>query len=205
MKTLFLLGLLFASFAHAALAEETLLAGNTDHGWSVSPAVKFTAFDDDFAVLAGGEVSWIINHSFALGAGAYGLTTEHHPGSVLAGYLWTADQSRTEMGYAGMTLRYVGLSDRVLHPTFDLLIGGGELDAHRNVEGWYREDDVDNSKVDGFFVLEPSVNAEINIVRFMRADVGAGYRFVSGITEWSFSNGDVGGPSVTLMLKFGRF
>jgi hypothetical protein len=175
------------------------------HGGFGGPAVKFTQFNGDFGLLVGGQGGWIINHTFALGAGGYGLVTDHHPMSVPAGYPWAADQSRTDMGYGGVILSYIGMSDQLMHPTLDVLIGGGSIHGHRNDLGWDYDDEYDHMNSDAFFVLEPTANVELNLLSFMRFNAGAGYRIVSGVSEWGFSNEDVSGFSGSLGLKFGKF
>ena len=62
-----------------------------------------------------------------------------------------------------------------------------------------------NPEPDRFFVVEPTVNAELNLMSFMRLDIGAGYRVVSGVSEWGYSNSDVSGASASATLKFGKF
>jgi hypothetical protein len=48
-------------------------------------------------------------------------------------------------------------------------------------------------------------HAELNLTTWMRADLGAGYRFVSGISINGLSNSDVAGPVAGLTLRFGSF
>jgi len=36
-------------------------------------------------------------------------------------------------------------------------------------------------------------------------DVGAGYRFVSGVESYDLTDSDIGGPSLNVTFKFGRF
>ncbi len=217
MKRILIMAFLFTMLAQVSLAEETLMCGGMGHGgsdgmhhgMSIGPTVKFTSFNGKFAVLAGGQIGMTLDQSFMIGGAMYGLATEHHPSTVPVGYLGTPDETFTQMSYGGMVLSYIGLAGQVLHPTFDLLIGGGEVrqdwndDQWRNwnANGYYPH----HHNGDGFFVVEPTVNAEINVAPFMRADVGAGYRVVSGISEWGLSNSDVGGPTASVALKFGKF
>ncbi|NIN69246.1 MAG: hypothetical protein GTO63_32105, partial [Anaerolineae bacterium] len=54
---------------------ETLIEGDVRHGGFGGPVVKFTEVNNEFGVLVGGRGGWIINDSFVLGAGGYGLVT----------------------------------------------------------------------------------------------------------------------------------
>jgi hypothetical protein len=43
------------------------------------------------------------------------------------------------------------------------------------------------------------------VSRFFRIHFGASYRFVSGAGKFDLTNEDLGGPSLVLALKFGKF
>ena len=56
--------------------EETLISGQLEYGGYGGPVVKFTTINNDWEVMVGGRGGWIINHSFVLGGGGYGLVTD---------------------------------------------------------------------------------------------------------------------------------
>ena len=60
-------------------------------------------------------------------------------------------------------MEYILNSDKVLHATVYLLIGAGGV-SHRSSYN-YDEHMIDNG--DEFFVCEPAVNAELNILSFI--------------------------------------
>ena len=65
--------------------EETLLSGKLQSGGFGAPTVKFTLIDGLGAVLVGGYGGWLINHSFLIGVGGYGLANAisyHSNGTV---------------------------------------------------------------------------------------------------------------------------
>ena len=116
--------------------------------------------------------------------------------SVLTGQ---AESSRTEMFWdrRGNKAARVGNwkwveSDR----------GSGLFDLSTDISEAH---DLSDDKPDVFFVLEPAVNIEINITSFLRIHLGAGYRFISGIEKYNFTNSDFSGPSGNFTLKFGMF
>jgi hypothetical protein len=200
----FILILLFT--AGGALAEEhNLFSGKLEHGGYGAPVVKFTQINGKFAVLAGGQGQWIINHTFALGGGGYGLSGEQDYNPSRPDYRSMYPDHRTNFSYGGVILSYIGESDQMLHPTFDLLIGGGSVDLLDRHEWDMHDDHVYHSYHDGVFVLEPSINAELNLVRFMRADFGVSFRLVSGVNRFGYHNSDFGGVSGNIVLKFGKF
>ena len=208
MRYSILLSLFILSFVNPSPAEQALLSGKITHGGYGAPVIKFTSINGESAVLVGGQGGWIINHTLAIGGGGFGLATEHHPEMVYATTPWSKDELRTSVGYVGVMLSYIGMSDQLLHPTLDVLIGGGELHedfANDSFEHdqWEEEDhDCPSSE---FFIVEPTISAELNIVSFMRLNAGVGYRFVDGVDSWGFSDSDISGLSVSTMLKFGKF
>jgi hypothetical protein len=56
-----------------------------------------------------------------------------------------------------------------------------------------------------YFIVEPGLNIELNLFRFMRIAVGGTYRFVSGLDMANLGNRNLSGPTANLMFKFGRF
>ncbi len=189
--------LIFCSFNYAQ--EETLLGtGEIDHGGFGGPVVKFTSINDQFGVLVGGRGGWIINHSFVIGGGGYGLVNE-----VEGTQLLNERKMFLNFGYGGFEMEYIMNWEKIAHSSVYLLIGGGGVN-HRDRT---REMDWnwDNDETDVFFVIEPAVNFELNIVSFFRLGIGASYRFISGVDDSGLTDKDLSGPSAMLTFKFGKF
>ncbi|RPH93861.1 hypothetical protein EHM69_09055 [candidate division KSB1 bacterium] len=209
MKRILVLILLLL-VASAAFAEEQILfSGKMESGAWAAPVVKFSSFSDQFAVLAGAQGGWIVNHRGLLGLGIYGLATKHRPPQDpyrydLYGYDFYRVSTRAEMFYAGAIFGYVVESNKLLHTTFDVLVGGGALTLsdEKGEDDFYNGNDYPN---DGFFVAEPSIAAEINMTTYFRMNIGMGYRFVNGANSWGFNNSNTSGPVGTIIFKFGKF
>ena len=98
----------------AAHAEETLFDGNITHGWFFGPAWKMTSLNGETTHLSGGRGAWIINHTYMLGFGGYGLDSEKEaPGNASrilgqTGLEWM-------FRYGGFEFEYVGKSDEHIH------------------------------------------------------------------------------------------
>jgi hypothetical protein len=103
------------------------------------------------------------------------------------------------MGYGGLLLGYISRSNRLVHVTLDVLIGGGGLSQRDDVYHDYYYDE------DAFFIMEPSVNFELNVSRKIRFAFGGGYRITSGVEYFDLDDEDIGGTAINLMLKFGKF
>jgi hypothetical protein len=187
----------------AAQEEETLLTGELTNGGFGGPVVKFTRLDGEFGLLLGGRGGWIINHSFSIGGGGYGLVTSI-PGPAGTGGM---TEPLLTVGYGGFEVEYVRHSGKMVHSTLNLLIGGGGAGYHEKAEeDWDMENDIKgNPTWDSFFIAEPGIGVELNVTSFFRINAGASYRFISGIEKNGLTNEDISGPSAVLTFKFGKF
>ncbi len=166
--------------------EETLLGtGEISNGGFGGPVIKYTQINGESGLLVGGRGGWIINHTFVLGGGGYGLVTDlktASPPSTLILPLYYTD-IYINFGYGGIELEYIIQSDQLLHFSVYTLIGAGSVSF--KAEETYDLYQVDLREYDyptnTFFVFEPAVNAELNIVSFMRLCAGFSYRFISGV------------------------
>jgi len=169
----------------AAFAEEkTLIGDGIDHGGYGAPVIKFMSLGGNFGVLVGGRGGWIINHTFVIGGGGYGLASDIK-----------IDGNDLQMDYGGFELEYIWRSDSVLHFTIHMGIGGGKVEMI---------DPVYNS--DKFFYIEPTFNGEVNLLKFFRINAGIGYFWVDNIQGMpGLSSSDVRGITGTIVFKIGWF
>lgn len=206
MKTFLSTIILTFIISCAAFAqEETLLQKDKiTHGGFGGPVVKYTQIKGDPAVLVGGRGGWIINHSFIIGGGGYGLVNNIDANNPFINYYWGV-RPYLNFGYGGLELEYIIQSDRLIHYSVCTLIGGGGVSYRRSLIEDNNWDDDWSSPNDAFFVFEPSFNVEVNIISFMRVNAGVSYRFISGANFDDLRNSDLAGPSVMLTFKFGKF
>ncbi len=189
MRSTTLATILVAVSWSAALAQErTLITGGVESGGMGAPVVKFTEIGNEFSVMAGGRGGWIINHTFLIGAGGYGLANDLdldglHP------------RRDVEFGYGGLELEYINNSDGLIHFTLEGLVGGGGLTTR--VQGIYESEAV--------FVLEGGGNLMLNVTPFFRMGIGGGYRWVTDVDTVILSSADMSAPYAALTFKFGKF
>ena len=184
---------------------ETLFSGATKIGGFGGPQAKFTELDGEFAVQFGGRGGFIINSTFSIGGGGYGIASGRHMNfSAVDG-----NNSRLNIGYGGLILEYINNSDDLFHFTFNTLFGAGGAELRDAPIGTSRYlDDYDNYDLidnDWFFVIEPELNLDINLTNFMRFSIGASYRYVGDVQMIGLTDEDLSGFSANIMLKFGRF
>ncbi len=196
MKTASVLILLCVGIFSAFAQEETLINGQIENGGFGGPVLKVGSFNGETAILVGGRGGWIINHSFIIGGGGYGLANDvkaRVPGPYGERYL--------NFGYGGLELEYISEPNRLINFSFQTLIGGGGL-------SWRDPDmrpEMRNSESDTFFIVEPGVNVTLNVTTYFRMSGGISYRYISGVQSPAASNPDLSGPSGVLTFRFGKF
>lgn len=173
---------------------ETLVSGHLESGGFGGPVVKFTQINDEFAVLVGGRGGWIMNHTFILGGGGYGLVNEIETKSIFEGKFL-----QLMMGYGGLELEYVNSSNSLIHFSIYLLLGAGGL-SYKEFDDWHSPEITDE-----FWIAEPAINVNLNISSFFRISAGVGYRLVTDVDLGDLTNTDIAGVSGILTFRFGKF
>ena len=96
-----------------------------------------------------------------------------------------------------------------VHLAFPSLIGGVAITTIPN-NYWEWDTNIHGYDYDVFFVFEPGVELEFNMVKFFRVAVGASYRFTNGIllnydVDKEVPIDALDGFNVYLNFKFGKF
>jgi len=188
------------ALAAAAFAEDQVLFGDVikDSGGFGAPVFGATLLNGDWAFVSGGRGAWIVNHKYCFGGGGYGATAD------LPAPNDNEMEPQVDIGYGGFEFEYVAFSDKVVHFTVGALVGGGGAG--------YQDLPHDVQSHDLVFVGIPSANVELNIVKWIRVDVGGGYRYVTGVDPdtfapygRSFDDQDFCGAQAGVTIKFGKF
>jgi len=203
--------IIISSTVHAQEKEEEVKTffGNKEYeyGGYGCPEVKFTSFMQQFAVMAGGKGGWVIDHTFTIGGGGYGLVS-----SVEAPDIYNKPNNDTreyyfQIGYGGLFLEYTYSSNSLVHFTVNTLIGAGGASFTPYRYGMNNNMGYDNERFDSspFFVVEPGIGVELNVFKFFRIELGASYRYISGMDLNDFGSAWYNEPSANLAFKFGNF
>ena len=134
---------------------ETLVSGEVENGGFGGPVVKFTQIDGEFGLFIGGRGGWIMNHTFVLGIGGYGLVNQ-----VDANFIFEGELIPLMVGYGGFEMEYIFSSNSLVHFSIYLLLGGGGL-TYKEFNDWRSPQVTDN-----FWIAEPAANIELNIASF---------------------------------------
>ncbi|HHT47901.1 MAG TPA: hypothetical protein GXZ98_01220 [Firmicutes bacterium] len=176
----------------AAARDEVLISGSISHGGYGGPVIKVAPIKNETGIFVGGYGGWFINHCFLIGGGGYGLAND-----IKAPVTGDGEPRYYEMGYGGLVLEYVNNSYKLVHFTINTLIGAGGLGYRSNRERFSNEDT--------FFIIEPGINAELNVSSHFRVGLGVGYRYIDGIQLEGITEKDLNGMYASLTLKFGSF
>jgi hypothetical protein len=220
-KVVLALAVIFATIA--ATAQEKNQPGNNDMktifdkngkttlGWTLGIESGYTQFSDKDVWMGGLTGGMVINHNFTIGLTGKGFT--NHNG-LYYDDIDTVNKVMTgaylEGCYGGLLLQYTLFPKSVIHVTFPLLIGGGNA-TYTTKEEYYEwnDDEYDcNHKVldtDAFFVIEPGIRAEVNILKFMRLNAGISYRYIPDLNLKNTSPKMMNTFNATFGLTFGKF
>lgn len=181
----------------SAQRNETLAGEGIRSGGFGGPVVKLTEIHGDFGVFVGGRGGWIINSTFIIGGGGYGLADTN----IEVDRVDALGRPLTlGMGYGGLELEYVSRSRKLVHFTVQALIGAGGItyvDRAPRFDTGVRDD--------AFFITEPGFNVEVNVTDFFRIGFGASYRFVAAVDLPGVTEDDLAGASGMVTFKFGSF
>ena len=211
-KRLVLLNLVLAMAAgYSSFAQENQTiftnSGLKTSGGYAAITNKFTTINGSYANMPGVYGGWFINRKWMIGLGLEG-TTNYIPVPSLVSNS-PANKMTYQYGQAGLMTEYVIASTRKVHVNLNLLTGAGftlQYDRHE-FEDWDFDDwDDDNEeKPNFFFVMEPGVQIEFNLFKWMRFSPGVSYRRAFGASGDGLSDADLSNISYNLTLKFGKF
>ena len=179
MKKILLLLFVLASTLLNAQHEETLLSHMRFSGAWGSWNSSIGKIKNENIYFNGGYGGIELGKDLFLGWGGYKSSSSIRQ-----------DDLRFHMKWNGPVVSYSPASHRVLHPSFTLMVANGKLDP-------------DNASYDRIFVAQPSLGAELNLVRWCHVSVNGGYRFVNDVDLGKYTDTDFSGLYGELVLKFG--
>ncbi|MCK5170004.1 MAG: outer membrane beta-barrel protein [Bacteroidales bacterium] len=168
-------------------------------GGFIGPEFKVSDTYDDYGLLIGGRIGAIINDNFLIGIGGYGLTTK-------STFPMNNDIYRISMGYGGLAMEYTLFRKKAIHFSIPVMVGAGGYSFYEDDSNdfWNNYNEIDNSAA---FIVEPGVNIELNLAKFIKFSVGASYRLVYGTNfdVVDITNEELSDLSFNASFKFGLF
>jgi hypothetical protein len=212
LAVIVVLGLSAATFGQERTGNEIqTIFGNPDkkidHGGYGAFTVGYTSIDGEPVLTLGGRGGWLIDHHVTLGFAGLGFATE----TYIDGY-WP-DQAGFQEGYymvggyGGFFVEPIIAPFSPIHVSFPILIGGGGLTL--NETSWHdynwEYDYYEPFDWDSYFVFEPGVEVEMNVVKFFRIALGASYRLTSNLHMDYVPKDMMNGFNASMTFKFGKF
>lgn len=167
--------------------------------------ITLSSFDNKDLWLVGGRGGVIINHCFVIGGGGYGIVNSPRYNNFAIGGT-TYPSAYLQGGYGGLLLEGIFWSRKLVHFSVPVLIGAGNLffTNQRYPDTDWDPNILENAN-SAFFVIEPGIEVELNVVRFMRLAAGISYRFAPSAELPNIASNVFNSLNVSLLLKFGSF
>lgn len=173
-----------------------------EHGGYGAFGFGYSTINDQSALLFNLKGAWVINHRMALGLAGTGFINNLEKTVETNDYYLVG-------GYGGFYFEPIIAHNKPVHVSFPILIGAGGISTISS-SGW-SGDYYKNYDYDVFFVFEPGVELEVNVVNFMRTALGGSYRLTNGVilnypkSDLEIAQNALDGFNVYLNFKFGKF
>jgi len=182
--------------------------GKTKVSGFIAPIMGFSAIGNEFAFFMGGGGALLLNQTFFIGGFGEGLTTRHF--TEIDNSNLYSPEGKISFGYGGFWLGYIHKSQNPIHFGASTRLGWGSIYYDQDYDKSNNNLPVNKDYLDNVFVIVPQIEAEFNFFKWMKMNVGIGYRLVAGINkEYSgqliFDKKDFNKPQATLTLCFGYF
>jgi hypothetical protein len=190
----------------------TLLGGDKPlhHGGWGGVTAHYTRVLDKDALLVGARGGWLIDHRVTIGFAGHGLVTPvanpAYDQYLIANGEVLRRNSSLHMGYGGLFIEPVISYRSPVHITLPLIVGAGGVGYSYNSrfpenidKQEYRDD------VQAFFVVEPGIELEFNIIPLVRLGLGASYRYTTDIDLPGTPKDALHGFNTGVSVKVGRF
>jgi hypothetical protein len=206
------IGIVAYSYGQERTTEEMqTLFGNKDnkidHGGYAAVSIGYTQIGGEDVMTLGGRAGWLIDHHVTIGLAGTAFMNSIY----LDGY-WPAGQGFNEGyylvgGYGGFFVEPIIAPNFPAHVSFPIMIGGGGLALNENTWHDYdwEYDYYEPYDWDSYFICEPGVEIELNVVKFFRVAFGVSYRFTSNLHMQYVPTDLMNGFSGAVSFKFGKF
>lgn len=163
--------------------------------------VGYSTIDNRDAIVTTARGAWVIGHSLALGFAGTGFLNSYQYDAILDTDVNLAG------GYGGLLVEPILLGKFPVHLSFPTIAGIGGVaytQSQWTNDPWgYQEAWIEDYA--NFFIFEPGVELEFNILKFFRFAVGLSYRMTSEINLINTPPDALNGLSGGMTFKFGKF
>jgi hypothetical protein len=183
-------------------------------GLSVGSEFQYGSLAGEFTPMAGVSGTLHINKKWGIGLAGYSTINNFTPTALNAKSLLNLN-----VMYGGLKLEYTPNPNAPIHVSFPLLIGGGmaRVDSASNYRNGFGGRDRNNRRdFNGrdntdFWVIQPGINIEANVIRFLKIYAGASYRLTPSVNTETTTTlptptaNQLSGLNVSAGIKLGLF
>jgi len=177
---------------------------------------RLTHINGNNAGFSGGSFGIVIKQRTRIGLGGYSLIGKNifeYSNSVENNKLYHLNN---EIQYFGLTFEYVFLADAPVQITIPVLLAGGSATIKQEIPlnqlSFPGSNGIERTywatvEKSNLSVFEPGINIELEMLSWMKLDLGASYRFVlnSELNSMPNSARNLSGPSLQIGIKFTCF
>lgn len=200
-KLIFLLALIaFNASAQTKEATKTLFGtGKPSLGYFVSPSCQIGDMAGSTAVMPGIGGGLLFNERIYLGLNYKFIVTENTPIGE------TDTRLYLDRKWGGLKFEYATSPAKIVHLNFPLEAGISHIEYDLK-DAFGDRGGIAIPKNDATFAyIEPGVALEINLMKYAKLDLSAGYQFSSGVSFNHLTEKDLRGFVCGISLKIGMY
>lgn len=179
---------------------KTIFGGQEIGGYGAIGA-GYTTIDDKDAIVINARGGVILSHWFALGLTGTGFMNEYSMNTQLN------EKVSLVGGYGGFFVEPIIFPKSGVHVSFPITAGIGGISYTTFKDDEENDWETENNSHEGqsYLLIEPGVEVEFNLFKFMRMSVFGTYRYTSDLDLEYTSATALNGISAGLVFKFGKF
>ncbi len=179
MKRIITALLIITTLSLNAQREETILGHLRFSGIWASWNSIMGKVKNENVFFHGGYFGFEFGNDLTIGWGGYKSQNNIH-----------TDDLNYYMKWNGPVLTYAPHSYKAIHPIFSVMIANGRIEPS-------------NASFDRVVVAQPSIGAELNLLRWCHVNFNVGYRMVNGVNLPKYTDSDFSGFHGEAGLKIG--
>jgi hypothetical protein len=179
----------------------TLFKKEKRDGFYWAYATGYSPINNDNGLVFSGRAGWIMDHWFAFGFTGTGFINNFDQ-LELYDYRQPAQTDLFSLagGYGGLFIEPIAFPLKAVHVSFPVVLGAGGLTKVHN----YVNDDF-LEKTDLFYLVEPGLELEVNVTRWLRFAIYGTWRFTSDIHLENVSAKALENYTAGAIIKVGLF
>jgi len=183
---------------------QTIVNPKASKGFYVAMDVGVQAVADQPFVKSGASGAFLFNDKLGFGVAGFGYTNDVELNPAVGRYTFA------EGGYGGLLVEPIFFSNARVHLTFPTIIGAGssvvyEIDEARYWSPGERFAEADYFHHHNYLMIEPSVNVEMNLTKFLRMGFKASYMLSTDLGSNAINAPSIDGAHFGMNLRLGWF